>query len=181
MVSTGGPNWNTENFPVQFGLGKTPWLSYSDECSWVSTNNGADGRICDNNNDIFALHLRRAGLSGTIPSEIGLLTKLRFLFAHDSELTGSIPTTIGKLTQLVKMHIARNQIDSTIPSELGQLTDLSLLALANNYFTGTLPSELSNLRNIVTLALQGNNLNGTLPQLSELTQVGEFEKMYDDQ
>jgi Leucine-rich repeat (LRR) protein len=79
------------------------------------------------------------------------------------------------------MHIARNQIDSTIPSELGQLTDLSLLALANNYFTGTLPSELSNLRNIVTLALQGNNLNGTLPQLSELTQVGEFEKMYDDQ
>ena len=107
FYSTGGPDWENENFPVTFGLGKTPWLSYTDECQWESTNKGSNGRICDDNGEIFALHLQNIGLNGTIPTEIGLLTRLRLLFVDENVgLGGSIPTELGKLTRLEKVRLS---------------------------------------------------------------------------
>jgi hypothetical protein len=52
--STGGDQWATENFPVDFQLGKAPWMNYSDECQWESSNQGTDGEICDGDGELYA-------------------------------------------------------------------------------------------------------------------------------
>ncbi|KAL3920979.1 MAG: hypothetical protein SGILL_002992 [Bacillariaceae sp.] len=109
--STDGDNWRRENFPSAFQLGKAPWLNYSSECHWESTNKGTNGDICNdpilaNTNttdsdatlphaDIFALHLRTVGLNGTIPTELSLLTSLRIIFANGNAISGTIPTEMG--------------------------------------------------------------------------------------
>ena len=75
--------------------------------------------------------------TGTIPSEIGLLTNLIMLsfvsltqemsfsglFEH-SELTGSIPTTLGNLSKLMHFSMENTEVNGRIPSEVGRLSNL---------------------------------------------------------
>mmetsp|Transcript_12532 Transcript_12532/g.28591 ORF Transcript_12532/g.28591 Transcript_12532/m.28591 type:complete len:90 (-) Transcript_12532:10-279(-) len=62
-------------------------LSYSGLCD--GTYSGAD------------LDLNGHSISGTIPTEIGLLTKLSWrLSLHENSLSGTIPTQIGQLSKL---------------------------------------------------------------------------------
>jgi hypothetical protein len=56
----------------------------------------------------------------TIPSEIGLLTKLTYLSLENAELTGTIPTTIGELTELEYLSFSSNSaLMGAIPSSIG--------------------------------------------------------------
>ena len=48
------------------------------------------------------LSLANNGLTGDIPSELGLLTKLSTLELHGNELTGIVPTELGNLSLLGK-------------------------------------------------------------------------------
>ena len=40
------------------------------------------------------------GLTGTVPSEMGLLTKLTTLLLHGNELSGFVPSELGDLVML---------------------------------------------------------------------------------
>ena len=67
-------------------------------------------------------------------------------------LTGTIPTEIGLLTQLTMLHLAANSTESNgaklsgvVPSQLGMLTNLDALYLSYNALSGVLPTELSQL------------------------------------
>ena len=71
--------------------------------------------------------------TGTIPSEVGLLSNLIMLTfvplvggADDpqSEFTGSLPTELGNLSNLMHFTMERNSITGPIPSEMGRLSDL---------------------------------------------------------
>ena len=48
------------------------------------------------------LDLFDTDIGGTLPSEIGTLTKLRNLLLEDLDLTGTIPTELGNLSDLGK-------------------------------------------------------------------------------
>ena len=63
-------------------------------------------------------------LTGSIPSEIGLLTSLNSLNFAINELIGSIPSEIGLLTSLEELYLCYNALTGTIPSEIGLLTSL---------------------------------------------------------
>ena len=39
-------------------------------------------------------------LTGTIPSTVGQLPKLVYLYLHVNQLTGTIPSTVGQLSSL---------------------------------------------------------------------------------
>lgn len=90
------------------------------------------------------------GLSGTIPSELGLLTALQVL-------------VIGK---------------NTIPKELNRLIRLKLLDVSDNDFTGPLPLFLASLAMEILLlesnSFSGSLTNATLPykKLTTLQSVG---------
>jgi Leucine-rich repeat (LRR) protein len=66
----------------------------------------------------------RNDLTSTIPSEIGLLTRLRALGFESNQLTSTIPSEIGLLTELLYLHFEGNQLKGKIPSSLCSLTSL---------------------------------------------------------
>eukprot|EP00535_Pseudo-nitzschia_heimii_P000873 CAMPEP_0197186602 /NCGR_PEP_ID=MMETSP1423-20130617/14230_1 /TAXON_ID=476441 /ORGANISM="Pseudo-nitzschia heimii, Strain UNC1101" /LENGTH=820 /DNA_ID=CAMNT_0042637961 /DNA_START=72 /DNA_END=2534 /DNA_ORIENTATION=- len=174
--STGGPNWKREQLPDKYAKGKSPWLTYSDECLWESSNQGTKGRICDSNNNYFAVHLRSIGLKGTIPAELALLSDhMRLLFLNDNDLTGTMPTELGLLTSMEKLNIQYNNMSGSIPSELGLWGSLTIAAMGNNEFSGSIPSELGSWGSMKTIGFENNNLTGTLP--SELSNMPYVEKI----
>jgi len=109
------------------------------------------------------------GLTGAIPSELGLLAKLRYLWLFGNQLTGTIPSEFGMLTELAELHLHGHRLNGTIPSEIGMLTELRSLLLCQNQLTGTIPSELGMLTELRSLKLCQNQLTGPIP--SELGNV----------
>ena len=77
-------------------------------------------------------------LTGTIPTEIGLVTNnLDNLFLNNNQLTGIIPSELGNLHDLLLYaHLGTNQLTGKVPTELGRLTVLREISIDNNIVTG---------------------------------------------
>ncbi len=152
---TDGSNWkNSKN-----------WTSTAPLGDWhgVTTNSG--GRVT-------ALDLRENNLRGTIPKELGQLTKLTELELNFNELSGVIPPELERLTRLTSLDLFENQLTGVIPPELGRLTNLATLSLAVNSLTGDIPSELGRLTDLTDLRLANNKLTGAVPPtLGNLTKL----------
>ncbi|RDX92113.1 putative LRR receptor-like serine/threonine-protein kinase IRK, partial [Mucuna pruriens] len=95
------------------------------------------------------LNLSYSGFSGTIPYELGNLSKLEFLdlsFNFRSEM----PTGFGFLD------LSGNYgIYGEIPSQLGNLSQLRYLDLQNTSLSGAIPFQVGNLPILHTLRLYG--------------------------
>ncbi|XP_065862666.1 probable leucine-rich repeat receptor-like protein kinase At1g35710 [Euphorbia lathyris] len=177
------------------------WCSYinstSDHCQWYGITCDADGSVthihlfrlynCDslglniaNLNlsslipSLILLDLGDSSLGGSIPSEIGMLSNLKYLRLNHSRLTGELPFEIGKLTQLLELDVSYNQLTGSIPPALGNLTHLQSLVLTSNYFTHQLPSSIGNLINLEILYLNDNQINGFIP-----SQIGNLNSLRD--
>ncbi|CAB9526061.1 LRR receptor-like serine threonine-protein kinase [Seminavis robusta] len=113
-----------------------------------------------------------AGLTGTISTDIGLLTRLTSLNFHRNQISGTIPTETGMLTALTLLSVWENQLTESIPSQIGLLTDLNFLGLGDNQLSGTIPSEIGSLAEMVSLSVSINMLSGTVPsQIGLLTSL----------
>lgn len=108
------------------------------------------------------LYLNNNALSGNIPSTIGNLVNLINLSFYNNQLSGDIPSTIGNLTNVDYMHLGENQL-TAIPPEIGGLTNLTRLFIFDNQLAGNLPSEIGNLNSLEILDLNNNQLSGTIP------------------
>ncbi|OEL37621.1 putative LRR receptor-like serine/threonine-protein kinase [Dichanthelium oligosanthes] len=127
-----------------------------------------------------------AGISGSIPAELGGIEMLVTLDLAGLALTGeipgslsqcqfllellqgTIPGTLNNLTYLKMLDLHMNQLDGGIPVTLGQLTNLVLLDLAENRLTGPIPQELGNLSNLLRFNVSSNNLSGMIPSVPVL-------------
>ena len=115
-------------------------------------------------------------LSGSIPAELGNLTKLMFLQIRGNSFSGSIPAELGNLTNLTNLALDNNSLSGSIPVELGSLTNLSTLKLHNNSLIGSIPAELGNLTNLSFLELSNNSLTGPIP--SELSNLQKLDSLF---
>jgi len=61
-----------------------------------------------------------------------------------SRLTGTLPTQLGSLTKLVHLRLPGNRLTGAIPTQLGSLAKLRTLALFGNTLTGCIPNMLWN-------------------------------------
>ena len=122
------------------------------------------------------LVLERRGLTGELPTELGLLTGLEELnVSLNSQLTGLIPAELGDLANLRTLHLHYNRLTGPIPPELGGLTKLTDLQLHGNALNGPIPPELGNLSELVNLYLGVNYLTGPIPvELSRLAQLEDL-------
>ncbi|KAK3002184.1 hypothetical protein RJ639_022486 [Escallonia herrerae] len=109
------------------------------------------------------LDLSTNQFSGIIPPEIGLLTNLETLHLFDNQLNGSIPKEIGLLRSLSELALYTNHLEGPIPASLGSLSNLTRLYLYDNQLTGPIPEELANLKSLADLELSVNQLNGSVP------------------
>ena len=139
--ATNGPNWNSN----------TNWNSSAPLDQWYGVTTDESGRVT-------ALDLVENQLTGSIPSSLGSLTNLEFLYLQRNQLEGSIPSSLGSLTSLRYLYLYDNQLTGSIPSSLGNLTNLKFLYLDINQLTGSIPSSLGNLTNLKGLGLGYNPL-----------------------
>ena len=122
------------------------------------------------------LSLSNNEFTGGIPSEIGNLTNLNYLYLNSNQLTGEIPSEIGNLVNLERLHLFGNQLTGEIPSEIGNLSNLEFITLGNNQLTGEIPSEIGNLMNLTGLNLGGNQFTGEIPpEIGNLTNLNTLD------
>ena len=118
---------------------------------------------------------RRITLTGTIPAELGELSKLEWLTLARHELTGVIPAELGNLSELTDLRLLGNDLTGGIPPELGNLSNLTRLDLNGNPLGGSIPVELGKLTNLRSVRLGNSHLTGSIPAslgaLSNLTQL----------
>jgi hypothetical protein len=180
--STGGPGW----------INHAGWNTNNRPCSWymISCANGhiisislsknqLNGTIppeLGNLSKLQYLGLSKNQLSGTIPPELGNLSQLQYLWLSENQLSGSIPPALGNLSQLQYLWLWSNQLSDPIPSELGNLSHLEDLVLSDNNLSGPIPSELGNLSNLYWLYLDCNQLSGPIP--SELGNLSNLEDLW---
>ena len=112
---------------------------------------------------VSALLLTLNSLSGEIPSELGNLANLTWLWLGGNSLSGEIPSELGNLANLTRLDLSNNSLSGEIPSELGNLAQLTRLDLSNNSLSGEIPSELGNLAQLTWLDLSNNSLSGEIP------------------
>ena len=156
--STDGPGW-TDN-------GR--WLSTATPCGW-------SGVTCTDGH-VTAIHLLYNQLAGTLPPELGNLSRLRSLGLWVNHLSGPVPAELGQLSELVFLDLSGNELTGPLPAELGNLARLETLSLANNQISGPIPSTLGRLENLQSLALSGNRLSGTIPaELGNLANLSSLQ------
>ncbi|XWS51590.1 hypothetical protein CRYUN_Cryun12cG0189800 [Craigia yunnanensis] len=132
--------------------------------------------------NLLRLDLKVNQLTGKIPSNIGLLSKLQFLDLSTNSLNSELPISLSNLTQVYELDVSRNNItgeldsslfpDGTSRSKTG-LTSLKNLLLQDTLLSGRIPNEIGNLKHLSLLALDGSHFYGPIPpslgNLSSLT------------
>jgi hypothetical protein len=80
----------------------------------------------------------------------------------DNELTGSIPSELGLLTSLIEVHSSSNELSGSIPSELGELaSSTKIIELGNNFLTGSVPSEMM-FNSTINIDIYNNSLSNLI-------------------
>jgi hypothetical protein len=165
FYSAGGASWS-EN-----GL----WLSDEDECDWYSR--APDP--CGPGDSFWRLELFFNNAEGTIPPEIALLSN-RLVSIDISGgplrvLTGGLPSEYGLLTRLSELRLSNNNLVGNIPSQYGGLVSLKQIDLSNNNLSGTLSPEIGEWTSLTSLNLAGNRLEGSLP--SEISRWSKVSRL----
>ncbi|KAL3920543.1 MAG: hypothetical protein SGILL_003208 [Bacillariaceae sp.] len=129
-----------------------------------------------------ALEMSGELLEGTIPTEIFSLLNLTSLdFFDTSGLTGSIPTEIAVTSKLESLLLGGNSFNGNLPEELYELTVLTFLDLTFNGFSGSLSTSISKLSQLEYFSIAINKLRGPIPDeayaLSQLTTLWTFQNI----
>eukprot|EP00521_Asterionellopsis_glacialis_P006917 CAMPEP_0195289008 /NCGR_PEP_ID=MMETSP0707-20130614/5459_1 /TAXON_ID=33640 /ORGANISM="Asterionellopsis glacialis, Strain CCMP134" /LENGTH=771 /DNA_ID=CAMNT_0040348961 /DNA_START=231 /DNA_END=2544 /DNA_ORIENTATION=+ len=166
-----GPHWTKQ----------CRWLGMGDECKWnddtyMDHQNilGGAGCLDDTHSpgEVTWLMLPMNRLKGTLPSELGLLTKLNFVLLSGNDLRGELPSSLGALPELSYLDVGHNELTGTVGSWIGSMTSLNTLDLAMNRFTGSLPTELGACPNMLAMDMEHNDLWGQLPtELASMTKI----------
>ena len=127
---------------------------------------------------LLRLSLNDNQLTGAIPAELGRLAQLQYLYLNDNQLTGNIPaewgTTGSTLPELLRLVLNNNQLSGSIPTALGSLAKLQWLDLDNNQLSGQIPSALGSLSTLTRLTLNANQLTGQIPSALSLSTLTDF-------
>ncbi|XP_052195978.1 receptor-like protein EIX2, partial [Diospyros lotus] len=90
---------------------------------------------------VNSLDLSSNNLSGGIPQELTMLSKLGTLILSRNQLTGKIPEMIGNLKDLETLDLSHNKLVGEIPTSMVSLTFLSHLNLSFNNLSGKIPTN----------------------------------------
>ncbi|RWR96565.1 LOW QUALITY PROTEIN: MDIS1-interacting receptor like kinase 2-like protein [Cinnamomum micranthum f. kanehirae] len=171
------------------------WSLNVSPCNWTGiTCNGAKEKVVEINlpscglqgtldqlsfssfSSIVRLDLANNTINGTIPSNIGALSRLTYLDLSNNQLSGTLPLPLANLTLISVLNISDNKLTGEIYARLfSNWSRINYIRLQNNQLIGKLPSEIGLLTNLTHLDLSHNNINGSIPpslgNLSKLTRL----------
>ena len=105
------------------------------------------------------LDLSSTQLSGSLPGLLFNCTRLLSLRIGGSpSLGGTLPSSIGLLSKLTSLSITASGISGLLPTELALLTSLTSLDLHGNSFVATIPAALAVLKSLVFFSVANNTL-----------------------
>ncbi len=181
--STNGENW----------INDEGWLSDNPFHRWNGVNsrhdratglfmrkNGISGQLpreLGNLTEFDLLDLAFNQITGIIPAELGNLSKLQSIYLFDNQFSGPIPPSLGNLSQLQVLHLYNNRLSGQVPESLGDLANLRVLHLRDNNLTGSLPASLGNLHNLEWMHIQGNNFSGCIPAGLQDVPNNDFDRL----
>lgn len=118
--------------------------------------------------EVFALQnlihfnvLNSEGLTGILPSEIGMSSTLQILQLGGNRFEGALPEELWQLTELLELDLYKCKFAGNLSPGIGKMSKLQNLFLDGNTFTGSLPAEFYNLN--VSYAIFFSNLfSGTI-------------------
>ncbi|CAN6561059.1 unnamed protein product [Malus baccata var. baccata] len=86
----------------------------------------------------------------------------------ENNITGNIPTEIGQLQLLQYLYLGDNNFSGNIPDQMSNLKRLEGLNLSNNHLSGKIPSSLASLNFLSSVDVSYNNLEGPIPTGTQL-------------
>ncbi|KAH6557537.1 hypothetical protein KP509_1Z107700 [Ceratopteris richardii] len=112
---------------------------------------------------LVQLSLSGNKLSGVLDPSLGNLSSLNRFQIDENNISGPIPSSFQFLSNLVHFHMNNNSLNGSIPPELGRLPMLNHFLFDNNQLSGDIPGELSNISTLLILQLDNNQLSGSIP------------------
>ncbi|CAJ1930819.1 unnamed protein product [Cylindrotheca closterium] len=172
FYSTNGNGWTN----------KGSWLTDADECEWNTSNSFRPP--CNEEGLYVYLELRSNGLSGTVPSEIALLSNslVRLEMSQDgigsSAISGSIPPELGELTLLESISLANNAFSGTLPAEIGKWTKATAVDVRGNELRGAIPIDIFRLTSLTSLSLERNQFTLLPRQIGDLSALKQLDASF---
>ncbi|XP_042032401.1 receptor kinase-like protein Xa21 [Salvia splendens] len=102
-------------------------------------------------------------LNGSIPVQIGNLSRLTILAFDSNELSGNIPLSIKHLHKLQRLYLADNMLQGPIPEVVCHLYNLNFIKMDNNQFSGSIPICLGNISSLRYIFMYSNMLHSSIP------------------
>ena len=151
--ATGGPGWRNDD----------NWLTAAPLEEWHGVGVDGLGRVA-------MINMGDNILTGTLPPEIGDLTRLKDLdLTANSKLTGEVPAEFGRLANLERLSFANTRITS-LPPEVGNLRSLRSLFLTRTPLT-SVPPEFGDLSALGYLDWEEGQLTSLPPEFKNLTSL----------
>jgi LRR receptor-like serine/threonine-protein kinase FLS2 len=121
-----------------------------------------------------------AELTGQIPTDVGLLTKMKYFDVWDNAVDGEVPESICKCVSLKTMWLGMNPLTGSIPQCIGELVLLEIFDFSVNQMTGPIPAAVSGMTAIKEMYLSyqtASTFSGVMPNLTALTNLYYFNAM----
>jgi Leucine-rich repeat (LRR) protein len=136
--------------------------------TWKNTTNPCNnwqGITCDKkSNSISTINLENLGLKGTLHSlPFSSFPNLITLNIYNNHFYGTIPPQIGNMSKINVLNFSLNPFDGSIPQEMCTLKTLQKLDLSQCKLSGAIPSSIGNLSNLFFLDLGTNNFSNSIP------------------
>ena len=133
----GGPYWYHNHTFINGTTHECEWNEWKDwivlEDTSIKEAHYSRGFHCRNNNTITDVILFQMNLTGSIPTEIGLLSDLLAInTGYNMNVRGTIPSEIGLLKDLMFLFIYDNDLHGKIPNEIQTAESLNVVLIFGN-------------------------------------------------
>ncbi|KAL7447218.1 hypothetical protein ACHAXM_011210 [Skeletonema potamos] len=111
--------------------------------------------------NLHRLNLMKNQIHGTLPASFSEFKKLEFLDVSNNQMTSQLPPNLP--STLEEVWFENNAFTGSLPDDFGRLKDLRFIDISNNQITGTIPFYFSEMTRLNSLALASNKLTGSIP------------------